>query len=278
MTHSDGLRPGTASHFFYELSEGARRQGNVIFALIFRELKLRTSDGYGYLSLLGIIAEPAIGVVAVSIFWYIMRRQEVMGIHIILFLTVSITAFTIVRRSLSSVPKTVRSARSFYAFPKVKPFDAIMARFIIELVLTLFGGAIVLVAIWWFMDLEMPAQHLLESMGVFGLLIMMGLGLSLLLGIYGTIYPIVGTLLSVTSRGLIFVSAVMHPASQLPPAAQVVIAWNPIAHGMELLRYYALGIPYYGHMSVYYLSAVCTSLLTLGFLAYYANRFRVLER
>ena len=47
---------------------------------------------------------------------------------------------------------------------------------------------------------------------------------------------------------------------------------------MELLRYYALGIPYYGHMSVYYLSAVCMSLLTLGFLAYYANRFRVLEQ
>lgn len=278
MTHSEGLRPGTASHFFYELREGARRQGNVIFALIFRELKQRTSDGYGYLSLIGIIAEPAIGVVAVSIFWYIMRRQEVMGVHIILFLTVSITAFAIVRRSLSTIPKTVRTARSFYAFPKVKPFDAIVARFIIELTLTVFGGGVVLLAVYWFMDLAMSDQHLLEAMGVFGLLIMMAFGLSLLLGIYGTLYPIIGTVLSVTSRGLIFVSAVMHPASQLPPAAQVVIAWNPIAHGMELLRYYALGIPYYGHMSLYYLAGVCVTLLTLGFLAYYANRFRVLER
>ena len=45
MSHSEQLPTPGLSRFFYELREGARRQGNVVFALIFRELKSRSGPG-----------------------------------------------------------------------------------------------------------------------------------------------------------------------------------------------------------------------------------------
>ena len=78
--------------------------------LIFRELKTKTGqDGYGLLSLVGIMLEPAIGVLALSAVLVSREapgdsgrsRRAVPRRH-------RMTAFTIIRRSLSSIPKTVR--------------------------------------------------------------------------------------------------------------------------------------------------------------------------
>ena len=134
MTQVDRLPATSLGRFFYELREGARRQGNVIFALIFRELKTKSGqDSYGILSLVGIILEPAISVMALSLFWYVMRRQEVYGVHIALFLVISATGFALIRRSFSSIPRTVKGSRSFYSYPSVKPIDTVAARITHEL-------------------------------------------------------------------------------------------------------------------------------------------------
>jgi capsular polysaccharide transport system permease protein len=261
------------------MNEGARRQGNVIFALIFRELKTKQGqDGYGILSLVGVLLEPAVGVMAMSAFWYILKRQEIKGVHVVLFLTISMTAFAIVRRSLSSIPKTVRTSRAFFAFPSVKPFDAILARFIIECVLTMCGGLLLLFLSWWFLDLTIRMDRFIEGMGIFGLLLGIGFGTSLLIGVYGTRFPFVFTVLSNVSRALLFLSAVMHPVSELPHQAQGVISWNPLSHAMELIRGYLLGIQPFADVSIEYLVGFSLATLFLGFISYYVNRRKVIER
>ncbi len=272
--------PGTAfGRFFYQLREGARRQGNVVFALIFRDLKSRSGqESYGLLSLVGILLEPAITVFLMSMFYYLLRRQEVQGVSIFLFLTVSITAFTIIRRSIATIPRALRGSRAFYTFPNVKPFDVALARFIIEVVLTLLGGAILLFLLWWFRDEAIRHDKLLEGFGILALLMVAGFGLSLFLGIYGTIFPAVLKVVAATGRILFFVSCVIHAAIELPPEAQTVLIWNPLAHAMELLRYETLGIRPFLHVSYGYFAGFAAICLFLGFIAYYPNRFKVLER
>lgn len=270
---------GHVARFFHDIREGARRQANVIFALIFRELKSRQGvDGYGLLSLVGVMLEPALGVIAVSLFWYIFRRQEVLGVHIVLFLAVSFTAFGIVRRSLSTIPRTVRGNRAFYAFPNIKPFDAVLARFIIEVVLTLMGGIVLLFLLWWFLDLHIDMRGFLEGMGILGLLSISGLGLSLFLGVYGGRFPVIFKVIGLFSRVLLICSAVIHPAYELPPEAQKYLAWNPLAHGMELIRLHLLDIPPFPQASIEYLAGFAIVSLFLGFIGYYVNRHKVLER
>ena len=81
-----------------------------------------------------------------------------------LFLTVSMTAFSIIRRSIATIPRTIKSNRAFYAFPNVKPFDAVAARFLIEFTLTIAGGGLLLFFIWWFLDLTIDMSQFHPSL------------------------------------------------------------------------------------------------------------------
>jgi capsular polysaccharide transport system permease protein len=229
-------------------------------------------------SLAGALLEPMIGTMALTAFWYLLRKQEVEGVHVALFLAVSYTPFSMVRRSLSSVPKSIRSSRSFYAFQHVKPFDAVLARYILELTLTMLGGFILLFLLWWFLDLSIRTDRLLGAIGLFAALNAMCIGLSLFIGVYGTRYPIVFKTIQVVSRGLMFVSAVVHTVSELPADAQDYIAYNPVTHFQELLRDCLLGLKPFQDASLGFFLISSLVALFLGFASYYANRFKVIER
>ena len=279
MSHSEHIKAGTVTRFFYEIREGARRQGNVIFALIFRDIKSRSGqDGYGLFSLLGIMLEPAIGALVLTLFWYVLRRQEISGVHVALFVAVSYLPFSIVRRSISSVPKVIKTSRSFYAFQNIKPFDPVLARFILELTLVLVGGTVLLFGLWWFLDLAINFGELLPALGLLSMMVVFAFGLSLFIGVYGTHFPIVFKTIQFSSRGLLFLCAVLHPVDELPPEAQTFLSWNPIVHFEELLRGYLIGTKPFADASLSYISVVTISMIFLGFISYYVNRFKVIER
>lgn len=279
MVHLDHIPSGRIGRFFHEIREGSRRQGNVIFALLFRELKNKSgSEGYGLLSLVGILIEPVIAVLILAAFWYTLRRQEIQGVHVALFLAISYTPFSIFRRSITSVPRSIRASRSFYAFQSVKPIDAIIARYTLEMILTVIGGVVLVLILWWFLDLSLSSSMILEACGLFLAMIAGGLGVSLFIGVYGTRFPMVFKAIQLGGRGLLFISAVMHPASELPKEAQGVIAWNPIAHFEELFRSYLLGTTPFPDVSLSYFLFSMLTVLFLGLTSYYANRFKVLER
>ena len=67
-------------------------------------------------------------------------------------------------------------------------------------------------------------------------------------------------------------------ALALPPEAQKYLAWNPLAHGMELIRLHLLDIPPFPQASIEYLAGFAIVSLFLGFIGYYVNRHKVLER
>lgn len=266
------------SRFIYEIREGGRKQANVVFALLFREIRTRTKeDDYGILSIVAIAFEPAIYVMTMAAFFYVMRRQAVMGVPIFIFVAVSLTAYSVIRRSLASVPRTMRAARAFYAYPNVKPIDAVLARFILEIALTILGGVMVLLFAWWFLGETISDQMIFHALGIFMMLIAAGFGISLFLAVYGMRFPFIVKLMAPFTRVLFFTSAVIHPASELPQGAQWFIAFNPFAHAMELLRLYALRMPCFREVSFSYFAGFCMFSLFLGLIAYYANRTKVLE-
>ena len=265
--------------FLHELREGGRKQANVVFALLFREIKTRSKeDDYGLLTLIGVVLEPAISVLALAAFFYLLRAEEMMGVPIVLFIAVSVTAFSIIRRSLSSVPRTMRSTRAFYSYPNVKPIDAVLARFILEMALTIFGGFLVLLFLWWFLGLTISDQHILHGLGIFLMLLTAGFGISLFLAVYGMKFPLLLKAMPPFTRVLFFTSAVIHPAAELPTKAQWFIAFNPFAHAMELLRLYTLNLPCFHGASFRFFGGFCLVCLFLGLISYYANRNKVLER
>lgn len=265
--------------FFRELREGVRREGNVLFALIFKEIKKRSgSEGYGLYSLIVNILEPAMVVATLMVFFYFIRRTESGGVHIAIFIAVSYIPFGIIRRSLATIPKAVKNNSAFYAYQQVKPFDSILARFLLEITLMLVGGMLVLFMLWWFLGLHIRDDGLPQTLAILLGMMATGLGLSLFFGTYGTIYPAIMRAISIFSRGLLLLSCVIHPMRDLQIAAGGLLLWNPLAHMEELIRYYALGMKPYPGVTITYPVGFMLTVLFLGFIAYFANRKELLKR
>lgn len=279
MTAQGYREQSSVGRFVSEMRRGARNQGNVVFALIFKELKNRSGgDGYGLYSLAVIALEPAIAVAGMAVFFYFLRRAEIAGVHIALFLAVSYLPYGLVRRSMTSVPKVLKSNAAFYAYQQVKPIDSVLSRFIIETTLVLFGGVIVFFLLWWFLDLKPNFDHIAELIGIFAMMVVTSFGLCLFLATYGTRFPVILRVSSGTSRALYFLSAVIHPMSEIHDTAGEFLLWNPLAHMVELLRDYALGMEPYAGVTLSYPLGFMLFMLFLGLTSYYANRFELLKK
>lgn len=103
-------------------------------------------------------------------------------------------------------------------------------------------------------------------------------GLSLGVGVYTAIYEELERVLRLLTRPLIFVSAVFHTANQLPERARYLISWNPLAQINEFARYYMLGIQPFPEADMTYTVVVAMLVLAWAMIAYYSNRFRVLQK
>ncbi len=262
--------------FLREFGSGLRRQGNVILALMFKEFRGRASRGR--LGLFWVILDPVSKIIVLSLFWYLARRTEISGVHVALFVAVAVVPFTILSRSLSSISAAIGSNQAYYNYPQVKPIDALIARFMLDMWLLAIGAVLIFFGLGWFMDLHINLQNTMPFIAVLLLAMALGFGISLFNGTYGSLYEGYSRVLGFFRRPLIFVSAVFYTPNDLPAQARYIISWNPIAQIIEYARYYALGIPLFPEASIAYPAVCALVALFMGFIAYYANRFRLLER
>lgn len=266
-----------ADGFFRSLVLGFRRQRNVIFALIFKDFVTSASKRYA-ISLLWVMIEPAAQTLAMCLFWYLLRRPEVSGVSTVIFVAVSMVPYAMVQRALSGVPRALTSNVSFYSYQQVKPFDAVVARFILDWTLVVLGAAITLFLLYWFAGLELRTDKIGQLAGMLILTTAFSFSLGFFLSVYYALYKFMQTVIRLMMRALIFLSAIFYPAGHMPSEITTILAFNPIAHLTELTRYYALGIRPFAQASVWYVMMFTLVLAFLGFISYYANRFRLLEK
>ena len=276
MPVSDASRQLGLAGFVREMGTALRRQGNVILALMFKEFRSRASRGR--LGLFWVILDPVTKIIVLSLFWYLVRRTEISGVHVALFIAVAVVPFTIVSRSLASIASAIGSNQAYYNYPQVKPIDALIARFLLDMWLLAMGAAAIFFALDWFMGLQINLQNILPFVGVLVLAMALGFGVSLFTGTYSSLYESFSKVQSLFHRPLLLISAVFYTPNDLPAQARYFISWNPIAQLIEYARYYALGIPLFPEASIVYPAVCALVALFLGFIAYYANRFRLLER
>ncbi|MBI2718629.1 MAG: ABC transporter permease [Rhizobiales bacterium] len=260
--------------FLHELSEGVRRQGNVIFALVFKDFKTKSRRD-SIVELLWVLAEPGVNTMVLAAFWYVVRRQQIGGVNVALFLLVSFGIYTLVQHGISGPAKIIKANRGYYNFQQVKPIDAIIARYLLDWLLLFTGSLIALFLLGWFGGLYVRHDRLLEFTGMLAMATTMGFGLSLAIGTYAAIYDIIGKVFSMFTKILLFVSLVIFDGNDLPTAARYFISWNPIAQIEEYGRYYLLGVKLFPEANLAYAQLWTIITLFFGLLAYYANRQRL---
>ena len=259
-----------------DLVRGLQRQWSVIMAIIFKEIKLRSrTSKFG---IVYVLIEPMVFILAISaVRWLLRGRELVDGLHVLIWIPLGVGAFLMVRRAISKIPTAINSNDGLLDYPQVKPIDPVIAVFILEMILTMLGSCLAIILIWWFVDVVPSFPRPLEAIGVLALLLAGCFGLSLFLAVYGTFYENIPRTVRFLNRPLIFISGVMFPVSTLPKEVREYLAWNPLLQFIEYIRLYAAGHPTFPEADLAYGGFVSASMLGVGFIAYYANRYRLVQ-
>jgi capsular polysaccharide transport system permease protein len=257
------------------LLRGLKRQSSVVMAIIFKEIKVRQrTSKFG---MFYVLIEPIIFIVMIAAIRYLFRTTSVDGLHVLIWIPLGVTLFLIFRHSVSKVPSAIRSNEGLLDYPQVKPIDPLIAIFILEMTMTMVASCIAMFLIWWFMGLGPTFPQPLEAIGVIVATLAGCFGLALLLGVYGTFYENIPRTIRFLNRPMIFISGVIFSVSVMPTYVREWLSWNPLLQFIEHFRLYAAGHRTFPEADLGYACFVSAFMLGLGFIAYYANRYRLVQ-
>jgi capsular polysaccharide transport system permease protein len=262
--------------FWAEFVRGAKRQSNVVLALIFKEYKNKL--GRSHLGVVWVILSPLAKISLIATVWYLAGRTKIDGVNTLLFISMGYVPYLCVRRCMTQIPSAIRTNQQLLDYPQVKPIDTLIAKFILEFCLIGAAVCLLLLILWWFFDLAPPMPQPLEFAYVVFLALTMGFGMAMIFGVYGTLYEGLQRASDLLSRPLVFISCVLHPAHILPNSALEILKWNPVLQFVEYGRHYTLGTPLIAQADLQTPAIVAVASLGIGTLAYYANRFRLVYR
>ncbi len=209
---------------------------SVIKALFLRELATRIS--VGRTGLFWTFFEPFF-----QIFVFILMRalmQQYGGgqtsFNYVVFMASGFIPFNMFRAILSSSAGAFQANKGLFSYKQVKPIDTIIARALVEMFLSVII-IMMFLAIGIFLNIDnvFPDNTPMVFLGYVWLWIF-SVSLGLLVAVGNTFFISVGKMVSISTFGLLFFSAVFYPLVSLPPTAQDVLLYNPLTHFMEMIH------------------------------------------
>ena len=154
-----------------------------------------------------------------------------------IFMASGFIAFNMYKSILSGATGAFSANKALFSYKQVKPIDTIIGRLLLDVFLT---SIIVLIflAFGFFFQYNIAPENLL--MVVFGYLwlLLFSFSVGLVVAIGNTFFVSVGKFVGILSLPLLIMSAVFFPMVKLPPAAQEILLYNPLAHFMEMIHAY----------------------------------------
>ena len=248
----------------------------MIWALIFKEYKIRL--GKGRLGLLWVLVEPVVSMLMISVIWLTIGREKIENTHVMLYIGAGFVIFLIIRRGIAPVPFAITSNAALLNYPQVKPIDTVFARFILEMWLHAFASLWMFFSLWWFLDVAPTFPDPLMCITAIAVAMLLSLGIAMPLAVYGAFNEGITKAVGILSQPLMILSAVLYSMNDLPMKAREILAWNPIIHIIESFRYGAFGTKLFVGHNLYFPAFLGLILLGFGFVAYYANRFKLLQK
>jgi len=205
----------------------------VIMALMLREMTTkygRTPGGY-----IWAILEPIAMITVLSFAFSLMMRSPSLGNSFIVFYASGFLAFNQYRSLENVVNRSLIYSRGLLRYPVVTWLDAIIARFLLNLLtnvlntILILGGVIYLAADNTYIKLG----PMVEAMVLAAFL---GLGIGTFNALLSGVWPLWTTIYKIFTRPLMIASAVLYIVEDLPTLAANILWYNPIAHLTGLMR------------------------------------------
>ena len=216
-----------------DFAEALRIQCRVLLALMLREARTRygrTKAGY-----LWALLEPMLHIGAFSVFFSYKVLTVPLGDSVLLFLATGFATYIGFRNVMGRTGGGYGSNESLLSFPIVRVMDVFLGRALLELATWLTVSFIIYTGLILTGVAPLPdsvMKILAALIALFGI----AFGIGLFIGIVGEFWPSMRSFLSVPMRLLYFTSAVFYLPDRMPPTLRDLLAWNPVMHGITLVR------------------------------------------
>ncbi len=203
-------------------------------ALILREA--RTRFGRAQLGYLWASAEPIAMVATFSLLSVALGHLPPYGDSLPMFFALGTLAFLFYRRVVQFCASAFDANQALLNYPIVKQIDTLLARALLEVATCLFTAGLILAVIVVAMRQPMPVH--LEAMAAgIALLVLLGFGQGTINAVIGSYFTSWRQIEAVISRPMFVLSGVFFVPDRMPPKVVSYLAWNPVVHGIEMVRY-----------------------------------------
>jgi len=241
----------------------------VIKALFNREITTRF--GEYQLGFVWMLLEPLLSVIVIGFLMGSFGGRAVPEIPYPFFVLNGKLLLNLFTGPLNSSINAMRSNKGLLIYPSVRALDPFIARFVYELMTTLFSFTVFcIIGMWIGIDVSLGSLDTLAACYLITWL--MGCGLGLILAVATAYYKEVEKIVDIILSPLVFVSAVMFPTAALPTSLQNILLFNPLVHVVELSRK-AL-FPFYNaaDTNLFYPFSVAIVVVALGLMLFHSNR------
>lgn len=242
----------------------------VLFALVVREMATkfgRSAGGY-----LWAIAEPLGGILMLTLAFSIAFRTPPLGTNFALFYATGIIPFLLFSSISGGVAQAISSNRGLLTYPVVRPLDAVLAKFITNMLTFFIIGVLLYSSIILYYQIPVT----LDLAAIFNGFLMMGLiglGVGTMNCVLFGFFPTWRHIWSVLTKPLFILSGMFYTFESLPPLAQSWFWYNPLFHAVGLLRSGFYGGYEAAYVSPLYVLGFSGSLFMIG--AYLLRRHAI---
>jgi capsular polysaccharide transport system permease protein len=233
----------------------------VLSALVLREMDTRFGrSAGGYFWALG---EPLGGIFLLALAFSLALRTPPLGSSFILFYATGMIPFTLFRSMSSAVAGAVSSNKGLLTYPVVTVLDAVLAKFVLNLLTTtvvaliLFTGIILILGLHVNLDLGAAAAAM-------ALAALLGLGVGTMNCVLFGFFPTWKNVWTVLTRPLFLISGVLFTLESVPRTFQEVLLWNPLVHVIGVMRAGFYGSYYPAYVSYPYVLGIGLGLFVTG--------------
>ncbi len=205
---------------------------SVLYALFLREVNVRFAAGtMGYF---WIIFEPLLQI-SIFVTVKVLLFGTDSSFDYPVFITLGFIAFNFFRHIVEQSMSAFSANKGLYAYKQVKPIDTIIARVLVELLIT---SIISIIFVFWglYFNFDMQVENLGMLLITFIWLALFSVGFGLMAAILATFYDSLKKVIKLILSPLMFISAIFYSMQDMPQALQEIFYYNPLVHFMELLH------------------------------------------
>lgn len=247
-----------------------------ILALVIRQLA--TANGRSPGGFVWSILAPAASITLFSVMVVaIGLRTPALGTNFPIFFATGILPFTMAMHSAGTVGSAVAASRALLAYPRVTFLDAILARYIVTVLIdvVVFYIVITFIVLTWDTRTTLVLPDILLSIAMAYAL---GMGIGTFNCLPTALFPLYQSLWAIATRPLFLVSGIIFIPENVPHPYSEWLLWNPLIHVTGQMRkafYFSYDAPWVSPVYVFSIAAAL-SLLGLLFLRRYYRE--ILER